>query len=66
MATVTATYAPATGRQAVTLTSWAGSAAFATTPTAGSQIEGAITANFQGIVNELSRSAYIVGTIVEV
>ena len=26
----------------------------------------AITANFQGIVNELSRSAYIVGTIVEV
>jgi hypothetical protein len=52
MATVTATYAPAAGRQAVTLTSWAGSAAFATTPTAGSQIEGAnaLTIGVDGVI----------------
>jgi len=51
-ATVTATYAPATGRQAVTLTSWAGSAGFATTPTAGSQIEGAnaLTIGVDGVI----------------
>ena len=52
MATVTATYAPAAGRQAVTLTSWAGSAAFATTPTAGSQIEGSddLTIGDDGVI----------------
>ncbi len=52
MATATATYAPAAGRQAVTLTSWAGSAAFATTPTAGSQIEGAdaLTIGVDGVI----------------
>jgi len=52
MATVTATYAPAAGRQAVTLTSWAGSATFATTPTAGSQIEGAdaLTIGVDGVI----------------
>jgi len=51
-ATVTATYAPATGRQVVTLTSWAGSADFATTPTAGSQIEGAnaLTIGVDGVI----------------
>jgi len=51
-ATVTATYAPATGRQVVTLTSWAGSADFATTPTAGSQIEGAnaLTIGDDGVI----------------
>jgi len=52
MATVDVTYAPATGRQAPTLTSWAGSAAFATTPTAGSQIEGAnaLTIGVDGVI----------------
>ena len=52
MATVTATYAPAAGRQALTLTSWAGSAAFAPTPTAGSQIKGpdALTIGNDGVI----------------
>ena len=51
-ATVTATYAPATGRQFVSLTSWTGSATFATTPTAGSQIEGpdALTIGNDGVI----------------
>lgn len=41
MAIVSANYTPAAGRQVVSLTSWAGDAAFPTTPTAGNQIEGA-------------------------
>ncbi|WP_428398290.1 immunoglobulin-like domain-containing protein [Marinobacter salarius] len=43
MATTTVTYAPATGRDFVTLTSWAGNAGFATTPVAGDQVEGDAT-----------------------
>ena len=52
MATVDVTYAPAAGRQFVSLTSWTGSATFATTPTAGSQIEGAsgLTIGVDGVI----------------
>ncbi|WP_417518747.1 immunoglobulin-like domain-containing protein [Marinobacter sp.] len=39
MATVIASYIPAAGRAYVTLTSWAGTTAFTTTPVAGDQIE---------------------------
>lgn len=52
MATTTVTYAPATGRDFVTLTSWAGNAGFATTPVAGDQVEGdaGLTLNANGTV----------------
>lgn len=46
MATVTVTYLPAAGREAVDLTSWAGDAAFATTPVSGNQIEGPDTLTY--------------------
>jgi hypothetical protein len=53
MATVTVTYAPATGRQFVDLTSWAGDAAFADTPVAGDQIEGpdTLTMGVNGVIS---------------
>jgi hypothetical protein len=39
MATVTMTYSPASGRDYVTLTSWAGTLSFSVTPVAGDQLE---------------------------
>src|SRR5690554_1536075 len=46
MATVTANYLPAAGRETVDLTSWAGDAAFSTTPVSGNQIEGPDTLTY--------------------
>src|SRR5690554_7383904 len=46
MATVTANYLPAAGRDFIDLTSWAGDAAFSTTPVSGNQIEGPDTLTY--------------------
>lgn len=53
MATTTVVYNPASGRQVVTLTSWAGDATFTTTPVATNQIEGpdSITINVDGTMS---------------
>jgi len=52
MATVDVTYSPAAGRKFVTLTSWAGDAAFSPAPVADGQIEGpdALTMGADGVV----------------
>lgn len=46
MATASITYQPAAGRAYIDLTSWAGSALFASTPVAGEQIEGPDTLTY--------------------
>jgi len=53
MATVTATLAPGAGYANITLTSWAGDAAFATTPVAGGQLEhiSQITVSASGVIS---------------